>query len=251
MLELARTFNRSLDRLTAAEQGAVKPVVFDYMADATRPGLSLHRIDRARDKRFWTIRVNRDLRIVVFKEGARSLFCFVGHHDDAYAWAERRRFEVHPVTGAAQIVEVAEIVREEIRVVQRGAPRPGILAKEDPKYLLSLGVPESYLDLIREVDEDGLLNLFSRLPEEVQEALLTLAAGERPEPGPVERDLISDPFDHPDAQRRFWIASDEAVLTEALERPWEEWLVFLHPSQRVNSERWNATLRLSTSTMLE
>ena len=39
MLELARTFNRSLDRLTGAEQGAVKPVVFDYMADsdATRP----------------------------------------------------------------------------------------------------------------------------------------------------------------------------------------------------------------------
>ncbi len=75
MLELARTFNRSLDRLTTTEQGAVKPVVFDYMADPMRPGLSLHRLDRARDKRFWTIRVNRDLRIVVFKEGTRSLFC--------------------------------------------------------------------------------------------------------------------------------------------------------------------------------
>jgi hypothetical protein len=248
MLELARTFNRSLDRLSAVEQGAVKPVVFDYMADPTRPGLSVHRIDKARDKRFWTIRVNRDLRIVVFKEGARSLFCYVGHHDDAYAWAERRRFEVHPVTGAAQIVEVAEVVREEIRVVQRDAPRPGILAKEDPKYLLSLGVPESYLDLIREVDEDGLLNLFPRLPEEVQEALLTLAAGERPEPRPVDRDLISDPFAHPDAQRRFWVASDEAVLAEALERPWEEWLVFLHPSQRVAVERnFNGAGRVSGS----
>ena len=184
----------------------------------------------------------------MFKEGARSLFCYVGHHDDAYAWAERRRFEVHPVTGAAQIVEVAEVVREEIRVVRRDTPRPGILAKEDPKYLLSLGVPESYLDLIREVDEDGLLNLFSRLPEEVQEALLTLAAGERPEPRPVDRDLISNPFAHPDAQRRFWIASDEAVLTEALERPWEEWIVFLHPSQRVAVEKnFNGAARVSGS----
>jgi hypothetical protein len=237
MLELARTFNRSLDRLPASEQAAVKPVVFDYLADPTRPGLSLHRIDRARDDRFWTIRVNRDLRIVVFKDGARSLFCYVGHHDDAYWWAERRRFEVHPVTGAAQIIEIAEIVREEIRVVQRDAPRPGILAKETPKYLLSLGVPETYLNLIREVDEDGLLELFPRLPEEVQEALFMLAAGERPEPRPVERDLVSDPFAHPDAQRRFWIAADEAVLVEALERPWEEWLVFLHPSQRSAVEK--------------
>jgi hypothetical protein len=248
MLELALTFNRSLDRLTASEQAAVKPVVFDYMADPKRPGLSLHRIDCARDKRFWTIRVNRDLRIVVFKDGARSLFCYVGHHDDAYAWAERRRFEVHPVTGAAQIIEIAEIVREEIRVVQREAPRPGILAAEDPNYLLSLGVPETYLDLIREVDEDGLLELFPRLPEEVQEALFTLAAGERPEPRPVERDLVSDPFTHPDAQRRFWIASNEAGLAEALERPWEEWLVFLHPSQRTAVEKnFNGPARVSGS----
>jgi superfamily I DNA/RNA helicase len=248
MLEVARTFYRSLDRLTAAEQAAVKPVAFDYLADPSRPGLSLHRIDRARDKRFWTIRVSRDLRIIVFKEGARSLFCYVGHHDDAYAWAERRRFEVHPVTGAAQIVEIAEVVREEIRLVQREAPRPGILAKEDPKYLLSLGVPETYLDLIREVDEDGLWNLFPRLPEEVQEALFMLAAGERPEPRPVERDLVSDPFAHPDAQRRFWIASDEAVLAEALARHWEEWLVFLHPSQRMAVERnFNGASRVSGS----
>ena|ERR1051326_6627757 len=85
MLELALTFNRSLDRLTATEQATAKQIVFDYMADSTRPGLSLHRVDRARDKRFWTIRVNRDLRIVVFKEGQRSVFCYVAHHDDAYA----------------------------------------------------------------------------------------------------------------------------------------------------------------------
>jgi hypothetical protein len=155
MLELALTFNRSLGRLPAVEQAAAKQIVFDYMADATRPGLSLHRIDRVRDKRFWTIRVNRDLRIVVFKDGARSIFCYVGHHDDAYSWAERRKFEVHAITGAAQMVEIAEIVREEIRVVSREAPRPGVLAHEDPKYLLSLGVPETYLDLVRSVDDEG------------------------------------------------------------------------------------------------
>jgi hypothetical protein len=47
MLELALTFNRSLDRLTAPEQSSAKQIVFDYMSDPTRPGLSLHRVDRA------------------------------------------------------------------------------------------------------------------------------------------------------------------------------------------------------------
>jgi hypothetical protein len=27
------------------------------------------------------------------------------HHDKAYAWAERRKLEVHPKTGAAQIAD--------------------------------------------------------------------------------------------------------------------------------------------------
>jgi superfamily I DNA/RNA helicase len=249
VLELANTFHRSLGRLTNPEQLAAKTVVFDYMADPSRPGLSLHRIDRARDKGFWTIRVNRDLRIVVYKQNYKSVFCYVGHHDDAYAWAESRRFEVHPVTGAAQMVEFVETVREEIKIVARETPKPGLLAKEKQDYLLSLGVPQSYLELVREVDEDGLLELLPRLPEEAQEALMALATGERPESRPViQLRPETDPFSHPDAQRRFWIASDEVTVAHALEKPWAEWLVFLHPSQRVAVEKnFNGPARISGS----
>ena len=60
MLELAVTFNRSLDRLTGSEQALAKQTVVDYMTDPTRPGLSLHRIDRARDRRFWVMLTPRD-----------------------------------------------------------------------------------------------------------------------------------------------------------------------------------------------
>lgn len=250
MLELANTFHRSLDRLTSAEQMATKTVVFDYMADPSRPGLSLHRVDRARDKGFWTIRVNRDLRIVVYKQNQKSVFCFVAHHDDAYFWAERRRFEVHPVTGAAQIVELVEVVREEVRAISpREAQRPGVLANEDQSYLLSLGVPVTYLDLVQQVDEDGLLELLPRLPEEAQEALMAIATGERPEPRPVmQANVDADPFTHPDAQRRFWVASDEQMVAQALGKPWAEWLVFLHPSQRAAVEKnVNGPARISGS----
>jgi hypothetical protein len=247
MLELAVTFNRSLNRLTAAEQAMAKQIVFDYMADPTRPSLALHRVDRARDKRFWTIRASRDLRVVVLKDGLRSVFCYVGHHDDTYKWVEGRRFEVHPITGAAQIIELVEIVREEIRVISRETPRPGVLANEKPEFLLSVGVPESFVDLVRNLDEDGLLELLPHLPEEAQEALLELAAGNRPAHATIiAPNIAGDPFAHPDAQRRFWVASDEEALAQALAKPWAEWLVFLHPSQRTAVERnFNGPARAS------
>src|SRR3712207_7959939 len=56
--------------------------------------------------RSWSVRVNRDLRMIVHKTAASLLLAYVDHHDKAYAWAERRRIEAHPRTGVVQIVEV-------------------------------------------------------------------------------------------------------------------------------------------------
>jgi superfamily I DNA/RNA helicase len=56
----------------------------------------------------------------------------------------------------------------------------------------------------------------------------------------------ADPFNHPDARRRFWSAADETELKQALDQPWDEWLVFLHPSQRSAVERsFNGPARVS------
>ena len=46
-----------------------------------------------------------------------------------------------------------------------------------------------------------------------------------------------DPFEHPDAQRRFRIMRDREELEWALDFPWEKWAVFLHPAQRAIVER--------------
>ena len=40
------------------------------------------------------------------------MLCYVDHHDAAYAWAMRRKLETHPTTGAAQLVEIRETVKE-------------------------------------------------------------------------------------------------------------------------------------------
>ena len=49
------------------------------------------------------MRASSDIRIIVHKTSGSLLLCYVSHHDDAYFWAERRKLETHPTTGAAQI----------------------------------------------------------------------------------------------------------------------------------------------------
>src|SRR6202167_487305 len=109
---IAATFADSLARLTGEEQKAVKTTAFDLQLDPASPGMSFHKLDKAKDKNFWSVRVNKDIRLIVHRSAGSLLLCYVGHHDQAYAWAERRKLETHPKTGAAQFVEIRERVQE-------------------------------------------------------------------------------------------------------------------------------------------
>ena len=83
---------------------------------------------------------------------------------------------------------------------------------------------------------DGLLDIATHLPEEAGEALLQIATGSTPQPAlPVPAG--ADPFDHPDAMRRFRVMRDIEELTQALDYPWDRWSIFLHPAQRAIVER--------------
>src|SRR6476659_1262193 len=109
---IADTFTDSLARLTGDEQKAVKTTAFDLQINPASPGFNFHRLDKARDKHFWSVRVGGDLRLIVHRSESSLLLCYVDHHDKAYEWAERRKLETHPTTGAAQFVEIRELVRE-------------------------------------------------------------------------------------------------------------------------------------------
>src|ERR1700744_4631996 len=122
---IADTFTDSLARLTGEEQKAAKTTAFDLQMDSSNPGLSFHKLEKGRDRNFWSVRVSRDIRLIVHKTENSLLLCYVGHHDKAYDWAERRRLETHPKTGAAQMVEIRETV-EEIRI-------PKYVEAETPK----------------------------------------------------------------------------------------------------------------------
>jgi mRNA-degrading endonuclease RelE of RelBE toxin-antitoxin system len=267
---IADTLFDSLSRLTGEEQKAVKTTAFDLQMDPSNPGLSFHRLEKARDRNFWSVRVSRDIRLIVHKTQSSLLLCYVGHHDKAYNWAERRRLETHPKTGAAQMVEICETIQDIVipRRVETTATRPAkkqLFIDVSDGELLRHGVPVDWLAEVKTADEDSLFGIVEHLPAEAAEALLELATGGRP-----KSDLLTDSkaseaggglagddaanleilftedvaddtmdlvastqsFQHPDAQRRFRAIESPEELQRALEFPWDRWTVFLHPQQR-------------------
>ena len=252
---IADTFTGSLARLTGDEQKAAKTTAFDLQVNPASPGLSFHKLDKAKDKNFWSVRVSSDIRLIVHKTQGSLLLCYVNHHDKAYEWAERRKLETHPKTGAAQLVEIRETVKEVIvpvyvqpeLPVPKQARKPPLFADKSDDELLGYGVPAEWLDDVRSATEDTLLALTDHLPAEAAEALLELATGGKPRvPEPVLADV--SPFEHPDAQRRFRVMTNVEELQRALDFPWEKWTVFLHPEQRQWVERdYTGPARISGS----
>jgi len=232
---IADSFTDSLTRLTADEQKAVKTTAFDLQVNPASPGLRFHRLGKGKDKNFWSVRVSADIRIIVHRTEDSLLLCYVDHHDKAYAWAERRKLETHPKTGAAQLVEVRERVEEIVVPVYVEAERPAtqkplLFTDRSDEELLAFGVPPEWLKDVRQADEDSLLAVAEHLPAEAAEALLELATGGQPKLPKVPEPVA--PFEHPDAQRRFRVMSSAEELERALSFPWDKWTIFLHPEQR-------------------
>jgi len=143
---IADTFTDSLARLTGDEQKAVKTTTFDLQLKPANPGMSFHKLDKARDRNFWSVRVSGDVRLIVHKTPGSLLLCYGDHHDKAYDWAERRKLETHPKTGAAQLVEIRERV-EEIAVpkyseiAEPAPPKRLLFAQRSDEKLSSNDVP--------------------------------------------------------------------------------------------------------------
>ena len=252
---ISDTFTDSLNRLTGDEQKAVKTTAFDLQLNPANPGMSFHKVNKARDRNFWSVRVSSDIRLIVHKTSSSLLLCYVDHHDKAYTWAERRKLETHPKTGAAQLVEIRELTKEIVvpkyigeEVVDIDANRPPkkppsipLFVDKPDEIFLEMGVPPEWISDVKSADEDMLLDLVEHLPAEAAERVLELATA--PEtiidpPFAEDRDkTYQNPYAHPDAQRRFRLMTNVEELEAALEYPWEKWTVFLHPEQRNWAER--------------
>jgi mRNA-degrading endonuclease RelE of RelBE toxin-antitoxin system len=235
---LAKTFRPSLEKLSSKERAQAHDFVMMFMEDPSLPGISLERVTGGQRDSLWSGRITRDLRAIVFKDGDTWFLLYASHHDDAYHWASRRTGSRHAITGEIQIVETVETVREKIiEQYTLSVQETPLFEGRSNDYLLSLGVPESWLPTIREMrNDEELLQLASHLPEEVVERLLDLAVGKLvTPPTPIASNIPAE--DGPVGKSHFYVVDGPNGLQAALNASMEEWIAFLHPSQREAVER--------------
>jgi mRNA-degrading endonuclease RelE of RelBE toxin-antitoxin system len=111
-LFIADTFARSLAKLDGPTRAAVKRAAFDLQIRGESRGLRLHKLQRAQDSGFWSVRVNRDVRIIVHRAGNDAMLCYAAHHDEAYSWAEHRRIVGRREGTAVEMIQVVESAPE-------------------------------------------------------------------------------------------------------------------------------------------
>ncbi|CAL9401333.1 ATP-dependent DNA helicase Rep [Streptomyces sp. enrichment culture] len=241
-------------------QGSVKQGVFDAWNKFESltleqlfkdPGLKLETLKSAKDQNIRTIRIDRGNRGVVLAPGSGDTFVLlrVLPHDKAIAWAVKQRASINTVTRAVEIRDIAML--EELTPAYEllaPAPEERLFAKVSDGELAALGVDEVTLRQVRVLTSQEQLDVFGPyFPQDQREVLEYLASGFSVEE--VWRDLVSlkatpqpgavsSPSSEPDyaaaIQRtptRIAVITESDALREMLDKPFEAWRVFLHPSQ--------------------
>ncbi|MBO8161736.1 MAG: DEAD/DEAH box helicase [Thermosipho sp. (in: Bacteria)] len=243
---IADSYLESFRRLDKKSQRIVHKSLKQFKQQSKGSGFSLHRLERVKcDRSFRSARVNADLRFIIAQKGDKYFFLYVDHHDEAYRWAEGKYLDTSPF-GALYVYDekVANQKLEDSKMQSAmslyGQGQKGLLEQKDieAKDLEKLGIPEVHANkLITIQDEDFFINYIEIFPEELQEALMDLATGNKTitqvfaelQSNSVTEDEAS--LHHPDSKRRFHILDDLDELDYMVLEDMEKWTVFLHPKQ--------------------
>ena len=234
----SQEFWKSIQRLPNMVRGKVTGLVAEMQEDPWKAKWHPEKVKSAKDDRIWSARVDDNYRLIwahiqVRGKPDQILFLYVDKHDPAYKKARRLRFQMNE--GLVQVVEVVESSQGEPEAQPERKVRPEVgklfLPFRDEE-LLNYGVPEDLLPLVRRLDtEDELFALERRLPLEVFNNLVALAAGD-PSLARVPNAQLHRSLEryHGGDNLHLFVNSEE--FKRALEGEWEDWMLFLAPHQR-------------------
>ncbi|MBY5946834.1 UvrD-helicase domain-containing protein [Photobacterium rosenbergii] len=242
---IAGDFLVAFAKIPKKQQKKVQEFISKFRQNPTSSGINYEKIRDAKSTNVHSVRIDNTYRGIVLKPEKGNLFMlmWVAHHDDAYDWARRHDCQIHPSTGAIQIIDVSNVEAVSIEKPVVTEVKKALFNDYSPEQIMALGVPESFVDSVLAVtSEKDLEQLESRLPSEAYEPLFLLAAGEDydellasyNEVGEevVDTDDFEAALDRTATQRNFRVVTDDLELQNMMNAPLEKWRVFLHPSQR-------------------
>lgn len=247
---IAKSYLDAYSRLPKKQQKKARETLEQFTLDPTSPGLNFERLPGMRDGKVRSLRVDQAYRMIVVQPPRGDVFLavWVDNHDEAYRWAERKQFEVNPISGVMQVYSVEEAVEAlETATVMEAAPSAssaGMFGGVEDGDLLLIGVPAPLLPSVRTLEADEDLDaLAPHLPSDASDMLYLLAAGfsfddaleqaSRPAvEGGVDTGDFNAALNRELSQETFHVVDGEDELERMLDAPLEQWRLFLHPSQR-------------------
>lgn len=245
-IALSDDFMTAYSKLPRQIQGKTLEFFAKFRNNPLSPGINLEKINSGMDQKLYSVRIDDTYRGIIARppETGVYLLLWVDHHDEAYAWAARRRCEVNPKTGSIQIYSVENVA--ETPAEEKSTHLFEGIKDED---LLTLGVPDALLPFIRSLTgKETFIHAKDLIPKDAYENLswltegfpieevLELAAAEGSEPN--SKGDFTKALDTPSTRKSFAVVDGEYELRFILAEPLDKWRVFLHPTQRaiVNKE---------------
>ena len=250
----------SADFLTAyaalprQKQGKVTEFFNKFRNDPTHPGINFEKINEGIDKNICSVRIDDTYRGIIVREPESNVYIllWVDHHDEAYAWAKRKKCSINKLTGSVQIFDVQEVIEE-----QNTIDEPALFASISDEVFERIGLPEEQLPMIKAIKTlEGLHSLKAAIPEDAFEGLEWLGNGFTVDevlstlyPETEHVDVKDNDFAaalQTDASKKsFVIVDGEEELQAIMQEPLEKWRIFLHPTQRkVVGKKFNGPARV-------
>jgi superfamily I DNA/RNA helicase/mRNA-degrading endonuclease RelE of RelBE toxin-antitoxin system len=241
---ISSEFLTAFSKIPQTQQKKVREFVTRFQNNPKSPSINYETIHDVQDKRVRTVRIGLDYRGVVLHpdDSDTYLLVWVDHHDEAMNWAKKKEFDIHPITGALQVVDI-RLAEKADTLSQQTTDKTNdyLFSAFQDDDLLRTGIPNLLLPAVKALKKpEDLDEIQSYLPEESYEALywvanlgysIDQALNEVAQPDKVDPHDINKALNHPDSKRRFVVVKSIDALAEILNAPLAKWRVFLHPSQ--------------------
>jgi mRNA-degrading endonuclease RelE of RelBE toxin-antitoxin system len=171
---ISSDFLTAFSALPRKIQGKVTDFINKFRNNPTQPGINYEKINAAMDDKICSVRIDDTYRGIVARQEETGVYLllWVDHHDEAYAWAARKKCTENNLTGNIQVVDVIADVAEE------SSGQLNLFSMVGNDSLIALGIPEEILSFVKSFrNVSDFYQAKSSLPSDAYEVLEYLANG--------------------------------------------------------------------------
>lgn len=239
MVAISIDFLTSFASLPKQKQGKATEFFNKFRTNPNSPGINYEKIDEGIDKNICSVRIDDTYRAIVVRCPDTNVYMllWVDHHDEAYAWAKRKKCSINKATGGVQVFDVQEVA------VEKQVEKESLFGKYTDDQLIRMGLPDEQIPMIKSLETlDEFYSVKKSIPEDAYEGLEWLAHDfdydevietlYEDKPEDVNSEDFAAALQSDSSKKSFVIVDGEEELKRIMAEPLEKWRIFLHPTQR-------------------